>query len=223
MIFNCIDRTHVIYIFTCTRYLIWEQLCKVFVLLTAPRVYELTEAVPRPPDPGLLSGPYWVHHPVPQSTCYLWWKSKPNHTQTIIRHIFNDFDHNLHLETCIVWIQDKCVHLVMGACWKVIFYFQVCLLRRQYQCEACIYLIKFTIPRIQGLLSTLHSLVVTIFYTSICLCNSNQCGARTGNELFISDRFEVKEMEELLCQLKNIHALLVFYLNLTIDIIYLHM
>ena len=103
------------------------------------------------------------------------------------------------------------------------FDFQVCLLRRQYQCEAGIYLIKFTIPRIQGLISTLHSPVVTIFYTSICLFNSNQCGARTDNEIFISDPFEVKEMEELLCQLKNIHALLVWYLNLTLDIIYLRL
>ncbi|XP_022332534.2 kinetochore-associated protein 1-like [Crassostrea virginica] len=94
-----------------------------------------------------------------------------------------DLIHKNKLHECMNLLRQCPAHLTLACCRDLIGFItlslkapvisdeKVCLLRRQYQCEAGIYLIKFTIPRIQ-------------------------------------DRFEVKEMEELLCQLKNIHALL---------------
>lgn len=107
-------------------------------ILTATWVYQPSKTVPRPPDLDHLSLPDRLYHQVPQV---------PHHLPTKRTCKFTYF-----LFAGYILKNLKC-NWKKNSAW-IICNFQVCLSRKQLQCEAGIYLIKFTMNKFQGPVSS---------------------------------------------------------------------
>lgn len=119
-------------------------------ILTAPWVYQPSKTVPRPPDRDNLSLPDRLYHQVTQVS---------NHLPTKRTCKFTSF-----LFACNIFRYLKCKGKRI---FSIIIYFefQMCLSRKQLQCEAGIYLIKFTMNKFQGLISEFSD---SVYNTVIC-------------------------------------------------------
>lgn len=107
-------------------------------ILTATWVYQPSKTVPRPPDLDHLSIPDRLYHQVPQVSRHL----PTKRTRKFTYFLFAGY----------ILKNLKC-NWKKNSAW-IICNFQVCLSRKQLQCEAGIYLIKFTMNKFQGPVSS---------------------------------------------------------------------
>lgn len=107
-------------------------------ILTATWVYQPSKTVPRPLDLDHLSLPDRLYHQVPQVSHHL----PTKRTCKFPYFLFAGY----------ILKNLKC-NWKKNSAW-IICNFQVCLSRKQLQCEAGIYLIKFTMNKFQGPVSS---------------------------------------------------------------------